>query len=853
MSKKNQWLKLSIPIIGLLLMVALFQISFSLAAPGWYAGDNHDHTTFSDGAQTPTQMATTAKGLGLGYFTITDHNTIAGKTEIEAQSTATFIGICGDELTRISPNGHANAYNIVNHIDHTLSPQAMIDATRANNNRRGFLFINHPCWSPWQWDDWSVTGYTGLEVWNAYYVGNWNESYNKAAFDKWDELNRAGRHLYGLANTDAHNQAELGYGYNMTYATDFTRDEILNALRTGRSYGTNGPQLALTINGLMMGSDVEVPAGGGTVNINLSASFGASNISTVKLIKNNSATPINTWSPLNTSWSTTLNNVAAQPGDFFRMTVECTDTTKFAFSNPIFVKSQGTAVFTEDFNAHAPGTTPDGWTADSSFSIVTDGTSRYQVDAAAADKYSSADTARANSYVQAKCKLVQLKTGSNYFGIAARYTDAANNYLFYYDSTETRWKIGRYLSGAWLKMASGPAFAVNTGVEYTLKFEVDGERLSGYVNGALQCSTSDPALTSGKIACYGNNAQVTFDDIAVYQFSGTPVPTPTPAPVPAVSLSPQSPADSNQTINVTISNAENPSHATDWIGLYEANVTPNGNPASIWWDYLPNLGITTGSGTFTFNPANIPSAQRSRYSNGNNYKFILAYDDSYVIQASTSFTVGNGGTATPTPTPGGPTPTPTPTATPGANGVAWWKFNETSGTTAADSWGSNTGTLNGPSWVAGKYGNALSFDGKNDVVNINKTDIATPWTAAMWVNRTDSTAAASALIGSAGSSLRLEQYSGTNKAGYTKSGVADYVFNYTAPTGTWVHLTFVGTSSGVCLYVNGVFQESNSGGIDCPMGYIGKSAGGDYLKGKLDEVKIYNRALSAGEIAALAQ
>ena len=414
-----------------------------------------------------------------------------------------------------------------------------------------------------------------------------------------------------------------------------------------------------------------------------------------------------------------------------------------------------------------PGTTPDGWTADSSYSIVTDGTSRYQVDAAAADKFASADSARVNYYVQAKCMLTQLKTGANYLGLAARYTDAANNYLFYYNSSESRWKIGRYLAGVWLVMASGPSFTISVGTEYTLKFEIDGERLTGYVNGVLQCGTTDPALASGKIACYGNNTKGTFDDITVGQYSAAPVATPTPTPVayittnkssyavgenitvnfyngpgnakdwiglynngapdspsikwlyvngtqtatigistgsvtfsggltaagtynarffandgytricdqvtftvgatstptptpagtatptptptptttpasfPAISLSPLTSVDSNQTINITISNAENPSHSTDWIGLYEANVTPDGDPVSIWWDYLPNLGITNGNGTFTFNPANISSANRSRYSNGNTYKFILAYDGSYVIQASTSFTVGS--------------------------------------------------------------------------------------------------------------------------------------------------------------------------------------------------------------------
>ncbi|MCI0749135.1 MAG: Ig-like domain-containing protein, partial [Nevskiales bacterium] len=51
--------------------------------------------------------------------------------------------------------------------------------------------------------------------------------------------------------------------------------------------------------------------------------------------------------------------------------------------------------------------------------------------------------------------------------------------------------------------------------------------------------------------------------------------------------------------------------------------------------------------------------------------------------------------------------------------VGHWKFDEGSGTTASDSSGNgNTGTLNGPVWVPGAIGRALSFDGINDYVSI---------------------------------------------------------------------------------------------------------------------------------------
>jgi len=49
--------------------------------------------------------------------------------------------------------------------------------------------------------------------------------------------------------------------------------------------------------------------------------------------------------------------------------------------------------------------------------------------------------------------------------------------------------------------------------------------------------------------------------------------------------------------------------------------------------------------------------------------------------------------------------------------VSYWRIDETSGTAVGDAKGSNTGTLtNSPTWVAGKIGNALSFDGTNYVL-----------------------------------------------------------------------------------------------------------------------------------------
>src|SRR5205823_6247258 len=71
--------------------------------------------------------------------------------------------------------------------------------------------------------------------------------------------------------------------------------------------------------------------------------------------------------------------------------------------------------------------------------------------------------------------------------------------------------------------------------------------------------------------------------------------------------------------------------------------------------------------------------------------------------------------------------------------VAWWKFDEGLGTTAADSsGGGRNGTLNnGPTWIAGKIGsNAVNLDGVDDYIDVGTSNpmAANVITIAGWVN-----------------------------------------------------------------------------------------------------------------------
>ena len=95
----------------------------------------------------------------------------------------------------------------------------------------------------------------------------------------------------------------------------------------------------------------------------------------------------------------------------------------------------------------------------------------------------------------------------------------------------------------------------------------------------------------------------------------------------------------DEAISIQISGANNPAHAKDWIGLYEAGVTPSGNPGAIWWVYLGDQGVKMGQGTLVLEAAKLGS---ERFAPGGRYQLVLAYDDSYKVEASTQFSVTAG-------------------------------------------------------------------------------------------------------------------------------------------------------------------------------------------------------------------
>src|SRR6266511_1496066 len=199
--------------------------------------------------------------------------------------------------------------------------------------------------------------------------------------------------------------------------------------------------------------------------------------------------------------------------------------------------------------------------------------------------------------------------------------------------------------------------------------------------------------------------------------------------------------------------------------------------------------------------------------------------------------------------------------------VAYWKFDEGTGTTAADSSGNgNTGTLaNGPSWTSGIAGNALYFDGTDDNVTVadsNSLDLTNSFTFSAWVNPASAFTDFRSIL-----AKNYKYYLYASSTGFCGDGsalggfyeVMDTVACQPSslPVNTWTHLTLTYNGSVLTLYRNGgaVATANVSGTLSSSTGtlQIGASEYGEYFQGLIDEVRVYNRALTNTEIQTIYQ
>jgi len=199
-----------------------------------------------------------------------------------------------------------------------------------------------------------------------------------------------------------------------------------------------------------------------------------------------------------------------------------------------------------------------------------------------------------------------------------------------------------------------------------------------------------------------------------------------------------------------------------------------------------------------------------------------------------------------------------------ANLIAHWSFDEGSGTTAYDSAGNNDGAIYGATWTTGQVGGALEFDGFDDYVSCGSGPAITgtvPFTVSAWVKRgivgrgsivaqrSASTNGMYQLHARADGRAQLQIYNG----GYGCVVQSDAM----VCDGLWHHVVGIRTNSTDGeIYVDGSLSGTDSGPARSLSNFPVLIGGWDFTSGhtwtgEIDEVMIFNRALSAEEVEQL--
>jgi PKD repeat protein len=203
-------------------------------------------------------------------------------------------------------------------------------------------------------------------------------------------------------------------------------------------------------------------------------------------------------------------------------------------------------------------------------------------------------------------------------------------------------------------------------------------------------------------------------------------------------------------------------------------------------------------------------------------------------------------------------------SSPSSGLVAAYGLNEGSGATTTDNSGNgHTGSISGASWTSsGKYGNALSFDGQNDWITVADSNLLDPTaglTLEAWVNPSPGGGWRTLIMKEQPGDETWTLYSST-EAGVPGAGVRTtggfHTLRALSPltASVWTHVALTYSGSTLTIYVNGTVAATRtaSGTIATSSGALrlgGNNIWGEYFAGRIDEVRIYNRALSSGEIS----
>ncbi|MGZ4447749.1 MAG: CehA/McbA family metallohydrolase [Nocardioides sp.] len=218
---------------------------------GWYRGDCHLHTVYSDGKRQPSEVASGARAAGLDFIVSTEHNTSSAHGVWGPLAGDDLLVVTGEEIT--TRNGHVLALGLTpgHWVDWRFRSRdddfgGIADLVRGDG---GIVVPAHPhcAYVGCRWK-FGYADADALEVWN----GPWTLD-DEMAVETWDAMlvdagRTGGRWLPAMGNSDAHSDPQvIGLPQTVVHAQALSRDGLVAGLRAGRSWLAESRSVSLAV------------------------------------------------------------------------------------------------------------------------------------------------------------------------------------------------------------------------------------------------------------------------------------------------------------------------------------------------------------------------------------------------------------------------------------------------------------------------------------------------------------------------------------------------------------------------------------------------------------------------------
>jgi len=218
-------------------------------------GNIHTHTTRSDGAQSPREVATWYRDHGYQFLAITDHDVLVQPVEVGDLETSGFVLIPGEEISSLGNEKPVHLLALC--IDRFIasgrfdSPlEALVQGTTAVRAQNGFVVVNHPnfSWALALVDIAPLSGSYGFEIWSGHPASHSSGDATRPSHQAlWEELLTRDRRVTAVAVDDEHTLVATGHGGDAlpgrawieTFG-ELGRAPICESLRSGRFYASSG-------------------------------------------------------------------------------------------------------------------------------------------------------------------------------------------------------------------------------------------------------------------------------------------------------------------------------------------------------------------------------------------------------------------------------------------------------------------------------------------------------------------------------------------------------------------------------------------------------------------------------------